>query len=270
MRSGNLPRVGERATAESRSGYWFPLVLLGFGLLGLLGWDSMPPGEDFGWLAYAPPPSLENSYFVDTQILVGTDVAVNFDVKRYPMRDFGWAVLVLATLVVTLAWYGWRARGTGGAVRTYVALAVVGGVAVPAAHIVAGMAGAMPDPAGLITSVGLPLFVLGALTGAWAYSRRRPWHRTAATISVACLVIGIGTILGAWAPGLLDPVIIAGGLVALARFERSRLLVAVAGVVLVAMVAFPAGTLSMLVPAALMLAAAIVVLVRQSGAGAPA
>jgi hypothetical protein len=270
--------MGERATAEGRSGYWFPLVLLGFGLLGLLGWDSVRSGQDFGWFADAPQLPYHayantqfGSVFVgESQVLVGsTSDAVRFETARYPMQDFAWTVLVMATLVVTMAWYGWRARRAGGSVRAYVALAVGGGVAVPAAYVVVGMASAMPDPAGLVTSVGLPLVVLGALAGAWAYSLR-PWRRTATTIGVVCLVIGVGTLLGALAPGLLGPVVIAGGLLALARFERSRLLAVAAGTVLVAMVAFPVGTPSMLIPAMVLLAVAIVALVRQSGAGAPA
>jgi hypothetical protein len=77
-------------------------------------------------------------------------------------------------------------------------------------------------------------------------------------------------VLGAWSPGLLDPVIIAGGLLILARYERSRLLAVVAVAVLVAMVVFPVGMLSTLIPAVMMLAAAIVALVRQSGAPEPA
>jgi hypothetical protein len=256
--------MGERA----RAGYWFPLVLLGFGLLGLLGWDSVLASQDFGWFAYAPPSGLADYQY--TQVLVGTSVAVDFEMKRYPMRGVLWPVLVVATLVVTMAWYGWRARRAGSSVRPYVALAVGGVIAVPATYIATGMASVMPDPAEMVTSVGLPLFVLGVLTGAWAYSGHRPWRRTAATISVACLVVGVGTILGALAPGLLDPVIIAGGLLALARFERSRLLAVVAGVVLVAMVMLPAGALSALIPAMVLLAAAIVELARQRGAAAPA
>jgi hypothetical protein len=261
--------MGEGATSAGRSGYWFPLVLLGFGLLGLLGRDAVLASQDYGWFAYTPSPS-GTAYFTDTHELVGIGVAVDFDVKRYPMRDFLWSVLVLATLVGTVAWYGWRARRAGGSMRTYVALAVGGGVAVPAAHIATGMASAMPDPAEMVTSVGLPLFVLGALTGAWAYFRPGRWRLAAAATSAACLVIGIGAILGAWAPGLLDPVIIVGGLLALARFERSLLLAVAAGALLVAMVVFPAGSLSMLIPAAIALAAGIVALLRQGGAGAPA
>ena len=89
-------------------------------------------------------------------------------------------------------------------------------------------------------------------------------------ISAGCLLIGTGTVLGAWAPGLLEPVIITAGLLALARFERSKLLAIVAVLVLAAMAVFPVSPLGMLIPAMVTLAAAIVTLLRQSGEAEPA
>jgi hypothetical protein len=186
------------------------------------------------------------------------------------MRDWPWAVLVTTTLVATAAWYGWRARRAGGSVRGHVALAVGGGIVVPTGYVVVGMADTTTDPAKLVTSVGLPLIGLGVLAMAWAYFRLGPGRKAAALISAACLVVGLGTVLGAWSPGLVDPVIIAGGLLALARFEHSRLLAAVAVAVLLVMAVFPVGTLSTLIPAVILLAAAIVAVVRQSGAPEPA
>jgi hypothetical protein len=141
---------------------------------------------------------------------------------------------------------------------------------VPAGYVVVGMADTTTDPVKLVTSVGLPLIGLGVLATAWAYFRLGPWRRAAALISAACLVVGVGTVLGAWSPGLLDPVIIAGGLLILSWYERSRLLAVVAVAVLVAMMVFPVGMLSTLIPAVMILAAAIVALVRQSGAPEPA
>jgi hypothetical protein len=172
-------------------------------------------------------------------------------------------VLIAVTLVGTVAWYAVRARRAGGPVRTHVALAVAGGLAVPTCYVVAGMADAIADPEGMIPAVGLPLLGLGALTGA-AYFVLGPWRRTAAAVSVGCLVTGAATVLGAWSPGLLEPVLITVGLLALARYERSRLLAVAAVAVPVALVVFPDGTLSMLVPAAIALAVAIAALVREN------
>lgn len=270
----SLGRMGDNA--GGRAGYWFPLALLGFGLLAMLGLESVPAGRDLGWFAYAT--FSDDMYFgpefyqADTGLVQeqnSVSVAL-YEPGPYLMRDFPWTVLVTATLVATMAWYGWRARRAGKPAGTYVMLAVGGGLAVLVAYVATGMATATSDPAGMITSVGLPLLGLGAMTGAWAYLRLGPWRRAAAMISVAALLIGAGTVLGAWAPALLEPVIITAGLFALARFERSRLLAIVAVLVLAAMVVFPAGTLSMLVPAMVVLAAAIVVLVRQGGAAEPA
>jgi hypothetical protein len=249
------------------------LVLLGFGLLGLLGWDSVRAGQDFGWFSYAPLPS-DTGYVVQQNTLIAGSFAAGTPsgLGRFPVQDEAWVVLVTVTLVATVAWYGWRARRAGrGSVRAHVALAVGGGIAVPAGYVAADVAGTVAEPAGLITSVGLPLIGLGGLAGAWAYFRLTRGRRAAVgMIGVGCLAVGVATMLGAWSPGLFLPVVVAGGLLALARFERSRLLALAAGTVLVAMAAFPAGTLSMLVPASVMLAAGIVALVRQGERTAPA
>jgi hypothetical protein len=255
---------------QGRVRYWFPLVFLGFGLLAMLGWESTPTTPE-DWFAYAPYTADEylgtDQYTTDNSLTLEThSVSVaTLSPGLYSMRDFPWTVLITATLVATMAWYGWRARRDGGSVRPYVMVAVCGGLAVPVAYVATGMAGAVADPAGTVTSVGLPLLGLGVLAGAWAYLRPGRWRRAAAMVSAACLLVGAGTVLGAWAPGLLDAVIVTGGLLALARFERSRLLALVAVLVLAAMLAFPVDTLGMLVPAMVVLAAAIVVLVGQGG-----
>lgn len=117
-------------------------------------------------------------------------------------------------------------------------------------------------------SVGLPLVVLGVLAG--LYYRLGPRRRMAAVTSAVCLGAGVAVVLGAWSPGLLDPVLIAAGLLVLARFERSRLVAVVAVPVLVALLVVPDGTLRMLVPAVVVLVAAIAALVRRGGEVVPA
>ncbi len=256
-------------------GYWFPLALLGFGLLALLGLEGLRVTRDVGWFAFAPtsPDTIvSRTVTIEGFLSPGAEYSAPglADLPRYPMRDWPWAVVVTTTLVATLAWYGWRARRAGGSARAHVALAVGGGIAVPAGYVVAAMAETTDDPAALATSVALPLLGLGALAAVLAYPRpgRRRW--VAAVLAAGCLVTGVGVLLGAWLPGLLEPVLIAAGLLVLARFERSRLLAVVAVAVLAAMTVFPIGLLSTLVPAALVLAAAIAALVRQAQAVAPA
>jgi len=119
----------------------------------------------------------------------------------------------------------------------------------------------MPDEGDLVGSVALPLLGLGVLAGAyhWFGSRRR----VTAVLGAVFLLAGFSVLLGAWAYGQVDLLIITCGLLALARYERSRLVAVLSVVVLVALLAFPYGVLSTLVPAALVLAAAITALARQ-------
>jgi hypothetical protein len=267
-----LPQMGERTT-EGRYGYWFPLALLGFGLLLLLGWESVRTPEDFGWFAYDPALS-------DTGYVITTAVAISPAPWRRQHR--GAAACVFPGLGLDVDGADHRDAGKhGGLVRragspgrpvraASPGVAVGGGVAVWASHFVAGFADASADPGELIPSVGLPLVALGVLAGVWVYLRPGPGHRTAATISVCCLLVGVAVLLGAWSPGLLDPVFLACGLLALAWFERSRLVAVVACLVLVARFVFPDGTLSTLVPAVIVFAAGIVALVRRNNTAAPA
>ena len=247
------------------NGYWFPLALLGFGLLALLGWDSVRTTEDFGWFAYAPAsaePEIQqtltgvgfSAYNTAAPLLVTT-----------PAQDLAWTVLITVCLVGTAAWY---ARRDGRSVRGHVAVAVGGSAAIWICHVIAGIADATAGLGELVPSVGLPLLVLGVLAG--AYFWLGPRRRAAAVVSVVCLGAGIAVVLGAWSPGLLDPVLIACGLLALAWYERSRLVVVVAFLVLAALLVVPDGTLRILVPAVIALAAAIVALVRRGGTVSPA
>jgi hypothetical protein len=253
--------MGDRAATEDRYGYWFPLAFLGFGLLGLLGWQSVTAARDMDWFAYAPQDTA-GAIDLHAYQFVASAPAVAGSWRQ----DRPWAVLVTTALVVAVAWYAWWTRRAGGSVRAHVALAVCGGIAVPACYVVAAAAGAIADPAAMVPSVGLPLVGLGLAAAGWAYFRLGRWRRTAAVTGVVCLTVGGGTVLGAWSPGLLTPVLLTGGLLALAWFERSRTLVVVAGAVLLALVLIPEGTLTTLVPAVVVLAAAIVALVRRSGA----
>lgn len=256
--------MGDNVEAGRRREYWFPLMLLGFGLLGLLGWDSVRPPQEFGWIA-GDPLSYGSGYGVG-----GTDVATAFvsvtqtGLRWIPRQDWTWVVLVTLTLVATMAWYGWRARRAGGSASAYVALAVSGGIAVPMGYAFAVLTAAAADPAGVVTAVGLPLVGLGALAVVWARARLTPrWRAVVVAIGIACLVMGLATVLAAWVPELFLPVTITVGLLALARFERSRPLALVAVAVLVALLVFPYGTLSTLIPAVIVLAAAVVTLARR-------
>lgn len=241
-----------------RYGYWFPLVLLGFGLLALLGWDGVRPVEDVGWFAYtAEPPYQISQHFHAVSAFYDSSAMPPFVAT---VQSWTWPVLITVVVVGTIAWYGWRA---GGSVRGHVAVAVGAGAVIWLVHLVAWVADATAGLGEVVPSVGLPLIGLGVLAGAYFRFGRR---RLVAVIGAVCLGAGVAVVLGAWAPELLDPVLVAAGLLVLAWYERSRLVAVVACLVLTALLVFPDGTLRMLVPAVVVLAAAIVALARRDSA----
>ena len=260
---GTLRRMGGRTEHGRGYDYWFPLVLLGFGLLVLLARTGVR--DDFGWFAYAPATPADEVHaiavlepgaqYYNTPLPFGA---------AFTTRDWTWTLLVAVTLAGAVLWYGVRAR----AGWRHVAVAVGGVLAVLACHAVAGIADAMPDEGGLVRSVALPLAGLGVLAGAyfWFGPRRRP----AVVVAVVCLTAGVSALAGAWAYGLLDPLLITCGLLALAWYERSRLVAVLAVVLPVAFLLFPYGVLSTLVPAVLVLAVAVTALVLRGGLRHPA
>lgn len=260
--------MGGRTENERGYGYWFPLVLLGFGLLVLLAYDNLRTRDGFGWLSYTP--SGPGGAVHAVAVLEPGAQYYNMPLPSYvgiSTRDETWMALVLVTLVGAVAWYAVRARRAGRSVRGHVAVALGGAAIVLAAHIIAAIA-AVPDAGELVRSVALPLVGLGVLAG--AYHRLGPGRRTAAVLSVVCLTVGASVLMGAWAFALVDPLLITCGLLVLAWYERSRLVAVLSVVLLAALLLFPFGILSTLVPAAVVLAAGVTALVRRSGQPAPA
>jgi hypothetical protein len=261
--------MGGRTEHDRGYGYWFPLVLLGFGLLVLLANDNLRTQDGFGWFAYTPSGPGGATQF--TAVLEPGAQYYNTPLPYYvgiSTRDWTWTALVLVTLVGAVAWYAVRARRAGRSVRGHVAMAVGGVVAVLACHVVAGLADAVPEKGEMVRSVALPLTGLGVLAGAYYWFG--PRRRAAAVVSVVCLTVGASALMGAWAYGLVDPLLITCGLLVLAGYERSRLVAVLAVVLLAALLVFPFGILSTLVPAVVVLAAAVAALVRRSGRPAPA
>ena len=244
---------------DGRYGYWFPLVLLGFGLLALLGWESVRTAGDFGWFAYTPAtPDFEIyqdltgiSEFESYAVLHGMELSESEDIVPLVIgaSPRGWAVLITVSLVGTLAWYARRP------VWRYVAAALGGSAAIWLSYLIVGTDG--------LGAVGLPLLALGVLTGAYFRLGGRRW---VGALSAVCLGAGGAVVLGSWLPELVEPVLIAAGLCALAWFERSRLVAVVACLVPAALLVLPDGMPRVLVPAMLVLAAAVVALARPAPA----
>lgn len=234
---GTLRRMG--ASSDDRYGYWFPLVLLGFGLLALLGWEAVRV-EGFEWVSYRPETTTGYQFYAT---LTGMEMSEDIVPLVIGAAPGPWTVLVTVCLGGTAAWYAtrpwWRS----------VAVAAGGSAAIWLSYATDGLG-----------ELGLPLLVLGALAGAYFRLSRR---RAAAVAGIVSLGAGGALMLDSW---LFEPVLVGGGLLALAWFERSRLVAVVGCLVAAALLAFPDGMPRVLVPAMVVLGAAVVALVRRAPA----
>src|SRR5690349_16124985 len=89
--------MGSRARGDER--YWFPLALLGFGLLALIGWENV---RTAGNVRTATPGS---QFHQDLTGISGYEGALLLVLGASPWE---WAVLITVSLVGTVAWYAQR------------------------------------------------------------------------------------------------------------------------------------------------------------------
>ncbi|WP_199433320.1 hypothetical protein [Qaidamihabitans albus] len=243
--------------------FWFPLALTGFVLLGILTFAMNAGG---GWFAYAPPPAYVNAG-VDQFLVAVRGVPFSEYESLEPPPPVAWGELsgVLALFLVTVAWYAWRARRAGTPVRSRRLMLVTGGgvLAVIAGYVVLDGADTLLESGRLARALALPLLLLGVCFGVLAYFSRGRWRRIAAATSGTVLSV---TLLIVAVPALPDsplvPTVVAG-LTVLAWLERSVLLAVVTAGFLLAAAAARFEPLTLLLPAAVLLAGAMAALLLR-------
>ncbi|MFJ8818744.1 hypothetical protein [Amycolatopsis thermoflava] len=227
-------------TGDRRSA-WFPLALLGFLLLAATAWDLT---EQSAWFAYSP---------------IGDDPLVQtlYGYAPYhpePVWEWGapWQVVVALAFLGALGWF--TVRRDVPPLRAAVVLLAGAAVILLSAAVTA--LAKVTDARFLATALGAPLAVLGLVAGVWA--GLRPGRRLATGACLVCLTLAAYP-FGA-SVETVDPVTAALGLGVLAWYTRSKIPAVAAVAVLTTGIFFNGSTLGLLVPGALVLAAALAVL----------
>nr|CEL17788.1 hypothetical protein [Kibdelosporangium sp. MJ126-NF4] len=150
-----------------------------------------------------------------------------------------WLAGAALALLAVIVWY---ARGSGrvGAFTLAAVWGVVGiGLFMYTMWMIEQSRNIMPEMAVWLIATGL-------CAAGWAYFRPERWQTTLTSISVVTLAVGVTGLLTAWTNYRADELLVAGGLVLLAWWERSWLVAALAGAIL-AIEAVPMPTLIQLV-----------------------
>ncbi|MFF5987523.1 hypothetical protein [Prauserella flavalba] len=245
-----------------RYGYWFPLALLGFGLLGAV---TVRPAADVGWFAYRP--GSERQYLTSVSYAESVDVEAGFHVVAG--GAYGWQahVAIVALFLASVAWYAARARkaGTPWPAPRIVVVAAGGALAVEGAYL-----GLLNVPKGLTgeafaAALSLPLALLGLISLAGAYFLKGTARRVTGVLGVVLLGVAIGSVLLPSADEAAAVIVLSAGLFLLAWVHRSVLLGAVAALFLLSGGAVSAADpAALVVPAAVSLAGAMVALVLRA------
>nr|WP_042187072.1 hypothetical protein [Kibdelosporangium sp. MJ126-NF4] len=259
---------------RDRRGSWFPLALLGFLALGstavsLEGWvvdsshTSFPiGGQQFlysGEFASLRGVTMSRAY----EDQFNTSISF-YTGEAWPSVGSAeyWVAGLSLVLLAAIAWY---ARGSGRA-WTYLAAAVCGVVAIGAFSCTMWIVEESPD---LAPTVAGSLLAIGLCAAGWVYFNLGRGRSTLTVISVMTSAVGVTGLLAAWTSYRADELLVAGGLVLLAWWERSWLVAALAGAIL-AIEAVPMPTLVQLVlVTGLLFAGAFVALLRRGDRTAP-
>lgn len=236
---------------------WFPLVLLGFLMLGgLVVADARSRSAAQLWPLWqnAKPLAPDSN----TVVVIGFG-STSMTMQPEEYWSIGLAVVFLATLV-------WYALGSG-RVRDSVLIGLSGLVGLLLFYLTMAMVHGDPD---LGPTIGGSLLAIGAAAGAWVYFRLGPGQLGVTAISVVCLSIGASALVIGHVPLFAEHMIVLSGLVALAVRERSPLLAVVAALFLAVAWLYPFGATGLALTAVVLFlggAAAILTARRGQWAG---
>ncbi|HVV10361.1 hypothetical protein [Amycolatopsis sp.] len=249
--------TGDRRTV------WFPLAVLGFVLFGL---GMLFVKDETGWFRYAPLSA--GGVPLPQQNLVGFGdsraVAVQYGGPGALSSNLesAWLIAVAVAFVTTVIFYAVRARRTGRAIGwPKLAGIVLAGAALLLLGSVLAGSGTTSDRRAIATAVGWPLAVLGLCAGAWGYFDNARGRKAALVLAAVCLPVAPLILVSAAGAAVVFAATAGLGLAVLAWLSRSVLLAVVVVLFLGGALVFDGGVRGALVPAAVLLAGAIAVLV---------
>lgn len=229
---------------------WFPLVLLGFLMLGGL---FLANGTKSHALTMFRPLS-DIVRQPDSNTLIAVSVG-STPTTMHPEEY--WSIGIAAVFLATVFWY---ARGVS---RRFLLVAAYGLVAFILFYLTIAMVEGQED---LGPTIGGSFVAIGAAAGAWVYFRLGPGQLGVTAISVVCLSIGVSALVIGHVPLLAEHLIVLTGLLVLAVWERSPLLAVVAAGFLAVAWMFPSGTTGLALAAVvLFLGGAAAVLATRRG-----
>ncbi|KAA9151203.1 hypothetical protein FPZ12_039380 [Amycolatopsis acidicola] len=249
-------------TGERRN-VWFPLAVLGFVLLGLATWLV---DDDYGWFAYRPSPDGALTAVQHSYGGLGSNYAVAIDTTGPVLRGARWddlavlwLVAVSVTSVASVVFYAVRAHRAGRAIgwRKLTGIVLAGAVVLALSVPLMGFGASWGMT--MATAVGLPLLVLGLCAAGWGYFENARGHRAALVIGAVCLSLAV-LVLAAAVTVPVPAVLVVLALAVFAWRWRDLVLAVLAVIFLGAVLVFSGEVLGALVPAAVLLAGAIAVL----------
>jgi hypothetical protein len=257
--------------SRGRFGFWFPLVLLGFLTLGGIVLVDRPWTPSAGAHVLSPRlPGLGTGgmsgtglggYTPDsnTVLISITQVSDSYG-GATPFPAGYWVAGVFAVFLATVVFYAW----SSGRRRLFAWVGLYGLVAIAGLLLVTDIVARQPD---LRTTIGGSLTAMGLCAAAWVYFRLGPGRNAVTAIGAICLPIGFAALLVGTVAVSADQWVVTVGLLALAWFERSWLLAAVAGLVFVVAWAFLPETIGLVLAASVLLVGGIAALMLRNMAG---
>jgi hypothetical protein len=252
---------------RGRFGFWFPLALLGFLALGSAAFAQG------GWWVDARHASFPGNDYPLTTTLYGVEMSRTAERQLHvlsPGAIYGTTVWsstsnpeywVFGVTLVFLAAIAWYAHGSG-RVRAFALATVCGVVAIVAFPCMMWIIEETPD---LAPTIAGSLLAIGLCAAAWVYFQLGRGRSALTAISVVTLAVGATGLLATWTSYRADELLVAGGLLVLAWWERSLLLAALTAVLLVIGAVSLPTLIELVLVTGLLFACSFVALARSGG-----